>query len=387
MTTVLTLNAGSSSVKFAVFTSDRSGLAEIASGQVEKIGLDGRLAITRGTERSAHPVDAPDHDTAIRAIFDALSGTLSHATVSVVGHRFVHGGTEFAAPMALGDGALQALEGLNRLAPLHQPFNIAGVVAARRACPDALHVASFDTAFHRSQDFTNQAFALPRRFYDEGVRRYGFHGLSYQSIADVLKKDHPELARGRVIVAHLGNGSSMCAMKACRSVASSMGFSALDGLPMGTRCGQIDPGVLIYLLEQGMTRGALTDLLYRESGLKGLSGLTHDMRDLLASDAPEAEEAVGYFCARIRREIGAMAAVLGGVDGLVFTAGIGEKAAPIRARSTEGLGFLGIELDAQANERHGPLISAGRVPVLVLPTDEETVLARDALAVLAEARR
>jgi acetate kinase len=282
----------------------------------------------------------------------------------------------------LTEAVLAEVAALAPLAPLHQPHNLAGVRAATQAFPKALQVGAFDTAFHHRHDFVHDTFGLPRRFYDQGIRRYGFHGLSYAAIAGRLAKDHPDLAQGRVIVGHLGNGASLCALKGGRSVATTMGFSALDGLPMGTRVGQLDPGVVLYLLDQGMDARALTQLFYEESGLKGLSGISHDMRVLLASPTREAAEAIGYFTARLAREIGAMAAVLGGVDALVFTGGIGQHAAPIRAMALEKLGFLGLEVDHEANAADAAMIHAGAVPILVMATDEEGAIAkaaRDAL--------
>jgi len=288
----------------------------------------------------------------------------------------VHGGKAFGDPVELTPAVTDQLRALEPLAPLHQPHNLAAVDAARAAFPDALQVGCFDTAFHRGHPFVNDAFALPRRFYDQGVRRYGFHGLSYDYITSCLRRDWPELARGRVVIAPLGNGASMCAVKDGRSLGSTMGFSALDGLPMGTRCGQLDPGVLLYLMGQGVAVEEMTRILYKESGLLGLSGISHDMRTLLYSDDPRAAEAVDYYVFRIRRELGAMAAVLDGLDGVVFTGGIGEHAAPIRARVIEGMGFLGLNLDAAANATNAPRIGAGPTEVLVIPTDEERVIAR-----------
>ncbi|MDA0963002.1 MAG: acetate/propionate family kinase, partial [Proteobacteria bacterium] len=327
MIAILTLNAGSSSIKFGVY----HAAAEpelIARGQVERLGEDAVLDLD-GRERAIGPAD---HAGGVAAILDALGAVLEGRAVSAVGHRVVHGGPGFSAPLRLDEDGIAALEALVPLAPLHQPHNMAAVQAARAAFPDAVQVACFDTAFHHGHPFVNDTFALPRRFYDEGVRRYGFHGLSYDYITSVLARDHPDLHAGRVVIAHLGNGASMCAVHAGRSIGSTMGFSALDGLPMGTRCGQLDPGVLLYLMGQGMGVEEITNLLYRESGLKGLSGLTHDMRALLKSDDPRAAEAIDYYVFRTRRELGAMAAVLGGIDALVFTGGIGENAAPIRAR-------------------------------------------------------
>jgi acetate kinase len=281
----------------------------------------------------------------------------------------------------IDDVLLTALERLVPLAPLHQPHNLAGIRAARNAFPGARQVACFDTSFHRSHPFVADTFALPRSYYDEGIRRYGFHGLSYEFIARRLRAGHPALAQGRVIVAHLGNGASMCAMQDGRSVASTMGFTALDGLPMGTRCGQLDPGVLLYLMtEKGMDAAAISNLLYSQAGLKGISGLSHDVRVLQASDEPAARDALSYFADRGRREIGGLAACLGGLDAVVLTGGIGENAAQVRALMLADLQWMGIDIDAEANQRNATVISspASRVQILVLKTDEERMLAEHA---------
>jgi acetate kinase len=389
---LLVLNAGSSSVKFAAYAAParretgggpdgRTGAREPDErmrGQVDGIGGTARLAVRGEPPR---PVEARDHAAALDAIVALLAGRLGDAPVAAVGHRIVHGGTAHAAPVIIDDRVLGELEALVPLAPLHQPHNIAGVLAARRAFPGATQLACFDTAFHRGHPFVNDAFALPRKLYDEGVRRYGFHGLSYEFVAGEVARRHPALAAGRLVIAHLGNGASMCAVRDGRSLASTMGFSALDGLPMGTRCGQLDPGVLLYLMgERGMSLEAVAEMLYRESGLKGLSGLSHDMRELEAADTPAAREAIDYFVFRIRREIGAMAAALGGLDGLVFCGGIGENAAGLRARVCEGLGFLGLTVDEAANARGAGEIGAGPARILVVPTDEERVIARALVA-------
>ena len=373
MTAILTLNAGSSSIKFAVYAAG-SEPELIAQGQVENLGEAAELEIG-GTEIA---IGQADHASAVASIFRAVDPLLEGRLVEVVGHRVVHGGTDFSAPARVDDVCFKALEDLVPLAPLHQPHNLAGIRAAREAFPDAIQIACFDTAFHQGHPFVNDAFALPRAYYEKGVRRYGFHGLSYDYIASVLKRDHPALYAGRVVVAHLGNGASMCAMNAGQSVGSTMGFSALDGLPMGTRCGQLDPGVLLYLMGEGMGLGEITTLLYRESGLKGLSGVSHDMRTLRASDHPHAQQAIDYYVFRIRRELGAMAAVLGGLDAVVFTGGVGENAAPIRSRVLENLGFLNLHLDDAANENGAHNIGGEGIPVLVIPTDEERVIARAA---------
>jgi acetate kinase len=302
-----------------------------------------------------------------------------------VGHRVVHGGVDYAAPVRVDPAVLAKLEALCPLAPLHQPHNLAGIRAVAAVQPDLPQVACFDTAFHRGHPELADWFALPRRFYDEGIRRYGFHGLSYEYIASVLPEVAPEIAKGRVVVAHLGSGASMCALTAGRSIDSTMGFTALDGLPMGTRCGALDPGVVLHLNRAyGMSADAIERMLYHECGLKGVSGISNDMRTLLASDDPRARHAIDLFVWRICRELGALAAVQGGIDGLVFTAGIGERSAEIRERVCERAAWLGIELDPAANARGGPRISAdgSRVAVYAIPTDEEQMIARHTLAVL-----
>ena len=383
---VLTINAGSSSVKFAAFRLGPDALDLRASGQIEGIGAAAAFSaeIASG-ERVAFAFDESrgrvDHEAATRAILDWLNEALRGARVAAVGHRVVHGGPDFAAPLVIDRAGLDVLRRLIPLAPLHQPHNVACIEAALRAFPEAAQVACFDTAFHRAHPFIADAFALPRRFYDEGVRRYGFHGLSYEFISRRLRAVAPEIAAGRVIVAHLGNGASMCAMLGGRSVASTMGFTALDGLPMGTRCGQLDPGVVLYLMtEKKMSAEAVSDLLYRQSGLKGLSGLSHDMRVLEASDDPAASEAIAYFVARIRHEIGGLAAATGGLDALVFTAGIGENAWRVREAVLTGMGWIGIGLDREANRAGAQIVSSpdSAVTVFVLHTDEERMIAEQA---------
>lgn len=378
MTAFLTLNAGSSSIKFSVYGAGATP-ERVLDGQVENLGLAARLILSDGTVTELGVVD---HAAGVGAILTAIAPELDGQGVTGVGHRIVHGGPAFGAPVELTDAVMDQLEAFVPLAPLHQPHNLAAVRAARAAFPDALQIGCFDTAFHKGHPFVNDTFALPRRFYDEGVRRYGFHGLSYDYITGCLARDWPDLASGRVVVAHLGNGASMCAVREGRSIGSTMGFSALDGLPMGTRCGQLDPGVLLYLMGKGLSTEEITHILYRESGLKGISGLSHDMRTLLASDAPEAAQAIDYYVFRIRRELGAMAAVLGGLDGLVFCGGIGENAAPIRARVLQDMAFLGLGLDAEANQANATRIGQGDVEVLVIPTDEEAVIARALAAAL-----
>ncbi|QQA43413.1 acetate/propionate family kinase [Pelagovum pacificum] len=372
MSLILTLNAGSSSLKFSVYQDD----AVLCTGQVERLFGEAALLLDENGLRSTKPLGPVDHAGALAAVIEALEPVLTGRKVSGVGHRIVHGGPDRRDPAELTEETIEELRAYAPFAPLHQPHNLACVVAARRLFPDAVQIGCFDTAFHRSHPWVNDTFALPRALYDEGVRRYGFHGLSYDYVTAHLARTEPELAKSRVVICHLGNGASLCAVRDGQSVGSTMGFSALDGMPMGTRCGQVDPGVLLYLMVQkGMSPREIEDLLYRESGLKGLSGISGDMRTLLESDAPEAAEAIEYYVFRLSREIGAMAAVLGGIDGLVFTGGIGQNAAPIRARACTRLGFLGIRLDEGANLSGLTDIGAGEVRVLRLATDEESVIA------------
>ena len=383
---ILTLNAGSSSLKVALFALHEDRL--LASGQADRIGPEGVLTLkdAAGARLPLPEADAAalagSHTAAMRAAIAGFAQAFAGLEVRAIGHRVVHGGIRHSAPQRVDAALLAELEALAPFAPLHQPHNLAGIRAAMAAFPDAPQVACFDTAFHRGHAWVHDTFALPRPFYDEGVRRYGFHGLSYDYVAGCLAEVAPDLAKGRVVVAHLGNGASMCAIHAGRSVASSMGFSALDGLPMGTRCGRIDPGVLLYLMDsKGMDAAAISDLLYRRSGLLGMSGVSNDMRALLASDRPEAAQAIGYFIEYSRREIAALDASMGGIDGLIFCGGIGENAAQIRAGICEGLGWMGLGCDAALNEAGGPVISApGGLPVMVIPTNEEVVIARAARA-------
>lgn len=385
MADVLVLNAGSSSLKFGLFTAQAEPLP-LATGLVDRIGGVARMVLKDAGGTRLHDADltsaqARDHRGALQAALAQIESRFPTAQVQAVGHRIVHGGQHFADPADLTADVMADLHRLVPFAPLHQPHNLAGVQAAMDEFRHARQVACFDTAFHRNQPFVNDTFALPRRYYDKGVRRYGFHGLSYDYISGHLAQVAPSIHAGRVAVAHLGNGASMCGMLGGRSVASTMGFSALDGLPMGTRSGQLDPGVMLYMMEQeGLTAPEITDILYRKSGLLGLSGLSHDMRTLLASDDPHAAQAIAYFTGRIRRELGAMAAALEGLDALVFTGGIGENAARIRQMVCAGMGWIGIDLDAAANNANAGVISTGqsRVRVMVIPTNEELVIARAA---------
>jgi acetate kinase len=391
---VLTLNAGSSSLKFAMF--DRNSLDCAAIGQIEGLGTDPRLTLKDGEGRKLLVDDlegeraVASHEAALRTILGVLREQLPGARVTAVGHRVVHGGLAHDRPVLVNETILDGLAALSPLAPLHQPHNLAGIRAAMAAFPGAPQIACFDTAFHRAHPFVDDVFAIPRALYDEGVRRYGFHGLSYEYVTGRLAEIAPRHAAGRVVVCHLGSGASMCATRAGLSVASTMGFSALDGLPMGTRPGQIDPGVLLYLITaKGLDAKALSDLLYKDSGLKGLSGVSNDMRDLQVSDHPHAKQAIDYFVFRCRREIGAMAAVLEGLDAIVFCGGIGENSAAIREGILEAMEWIGVELDLDANrQRRGEgVISSerSRVRVFVIPTNEELMIARHAALLAAHA--
>ena len=391
----LVINAGSSSLKFAVFHPQADGWRLEARGQIEGIGTSPRFSAQDGTGASlADPQLAEavrDGGDALDAIAAWLRGRYGGARVLGVGHRVVHGGARYAAPALVTPQVLAELRALVPLAPLHQPHNLAAIDAIAARMPDVPQVACFDTSFHRGHSAVAELVPLPREIRRGGVQRYGFHGLSYEYIASVLPEVAPEIARGRVIVAHLGNGASLCAMRDGKSIDSSFGFTALDGLCMGTRPGALDPGVVLHLFQTlGLSAAEVETLLYKQSGLLGISGISNDMRELLASEAPEARLAVDYFVYRAAKEIGAFAAVLGGIDGLVFTAGIGENSAEIRRRICASSAWLGIELDPDANERKGPRIStpASQVSAWRIPTNEELMIVRHtgALLGLAELR-
>ena len=325
-----------------------------------------------------------NHLAAVQAVVHWLNTDFAGSQVVAVSHRVVHGGPAHRVPAPIDEGLLGDLERLVPLAPLHQPHNIAGIRAAQSAFPSARQVACFDTAFHRSHPFVADTFALPRNYYEAGIRRYGFHGLSYEYIVRQLRDHDASVACGRVVIAHLGNGASMCATLDGRSIASTMGFSALDGLPMGTRCGQLDPGVVLYLMsEKGMDASQIADLLYRQSGLRGLSGESHDVRTLEKSSSASARDALAYFVDRGRREIGGLAACLGGIDALVMTGGIGENAVRVRQAMLTDMEWMGIEIDHEANLRNETVISRtrSRVRVLVMKTDEERMLAEHAFEI------
>ena len=359
---LLVLNAGSSSLKFSVFL-DEDPPRPLLRGQLEGLLTQPRFVVRSGNavvgEKQWPSGTKLGHQGTIEFLFTwGRNGALGGHRIVAIGHRIVHGGMKFTAPVVIDAETMADLERLVPLAPLHQPHNVAAIKAVARIAPALPQVGCFDTAFHRSQPSLAQAFALPRRYAEEGVRRYGFHGLSYEYIASVLPTLNPRAATGRTVIAHLGNGASMCAMSNGRSVATTMSFTALDGLMMGTRCGAMDPGVLLYLIDRhGMSAQTLQQLLYEQSGLLGVSGISSDMRELLTSSDPGAAEAVDLFVYRISRELGSLAAALNGLDALVFTGGIGENAATIRARVCRDARWLGLDLDEEANTKGGPRIS------------------------------
>jgi acetate kinase len=391
MDTILVVNAGSSSVKFQVFSVEGEGkLRRLIKGQMDGIGSRPRLRASGADSDPmadrAYPIEAvPDVPAAMGIAGGWLRDEL-RITPMAVGHRVVHGGPDYDRPVLIDHGVVARLERFVALAPLHQPHNLAPIRSLLANFPALPQVACFDTAFHRTHDAVADYYAIPHQLHAEGVRRYGFHGLSYEYVAKTLPQVAPETAKGRVIVAHLGSGASMCALKGGRSIESTMGFTALDGLPMGTRPGQIDPGVLLYLIsEKGMSASNAQNFLYRDCGLKGLSGISNDMRELEASDDPKAKLAVDYFVYRIGLNAGMLAAALQGLDAFVFTAGIGENSVRIRARIADQLRWLGATLDEAENSRHARLISRSdsRIPVYVIPTDEELMIAQHTLSLLA----
>ncbi|QJR02249.1 acetate/propionate family kinase [Sphingobium yanoikuyae] len=392
MKAVVSLNSGSSSIKFSLFVLEGDGALQLsAGGKIEKIGIaptmivrsvEGGVLLERDWQDGA----ALTHADLLAHLFAwAADHPLKGREIIAIGHRVVHGGTEFAAPRLIDAALLDKLEALCPLAPLHQPHNLAAIRAIAALRPNLPQVACFDTAFHHDKPEIASRFAIPRALHDQGIRRYGFHGLSYEYIARRLAQIDPVLAGARVIAAHLGNGASLCAMQAGKSIDTTMGFTALDGLMMGTRCGSIDPGVVLHLQTQlGMSPAEIEDLFYKKSGLLGVSGISSDMRTLAASKAPEATEAIDLFAWRVAREIAALAASLGGIDGLIFTAGIGENDADIRSNICRRLAWLGVQIDELANAGNGPRISMPDSPVavLVIPTDEERMIAHHSLNVI-----
>lgn len=381
------VNAGSSSVKFAMYEGD----ARLLSGQVEGIGVRPAMSAKDADGRGLPGFDLTRTPPATPAdalllLMPWLRDRLGGRQIAVLGHRVVHGGPDHTRPERVTRALLQDLAKLEPLAPLHQPHNLAPIRATLDRNPGLPQVACYDTAFHHSIPPVAQAFAIPHEFTERGIRRYGFHGLSYEYIAARLPDLAPEIADGRVVVAHLGNGASLCALEAGRSIATTMGFSTLDGLPMGTRCGELDPAVVLHLMrEEGLTPAQVEALLYRRSGMLGLSGVSSDFRDLLASTEPRARFALDVFVYRTLRNIASLAAALGGIDGLVFTAGVGENAAPIRAAICQGCEWLGLEFDTDANDAAASRISrpGSRVAAHVIPTDENLMIARHSRAVIA----
>lgn len=384
---LVTFNAGSSTVKIGLFALTEAGPKRVGKGVIDFREPPLRFRLIEGPDTfdialEAQPGDPLD--SVLGEAFRRLSWHFDLGSIVAMGHRIVHGGDSFAGPVRVDDAVLEALDALVPLAPLHQPQGLGLIRAIRRLRPELPQTASFDTAFHRTHADIVRRFAIPRAMHDQGIRRYGFHGLSYRFIAGELARHEPTLAKGRVVVAHLGSGASLCGLNGGISRDTSMGFSALDGIPMATRCGALDPGVLLHLVAEGYDAGRLEDLLYRRSGLLGVSGISADSRDLIDSDRPEAREALDLFCFRITGEIGRLAVTLGGLDAIVFTAGIGEHQPPIRAAVAERLRWLGLELDEAANAANATRISRAdaRVAAFVIPTDEEAVIAEDALAVM-----
>jgi acetate kinase len=379
---IVVLNAGSSSVKFCTFRRAGRMLERELRGQISGLGTTPRLVANRGGTSIAARALSPEglgHAEALAVLLEFVREELHGEVIAGIGHRVVHGGLEFMEPTLVDAAILERLERYVPLAPLHQPHNLAAIRLLLERLPGVPEIACFDTAFHRTVPEVAQLFALPPRFAAAGVRRYGFHGLSYEYVASVLPSLDERAAAGRAVVLHLGNGVSMAALQGGRSVGTTMGFTAIEGLPMGTRTGSLDPGVLLFMFDElGMSIREVERLLYHESGLLGMSGISSDMRDLLASDAPSARLAVDVFCYRVRRELGSLVAALGGLDAIVFTAGIGENQPEIRARICRDASWLGVELDDEANLRHGPRVSAAgsAVSAWVVPTDEEAMIAR-----------
>lgn len=388
---IAVLNAGSSSLKFSVFIEKPGDLELLLHGQIGGLYTHPKFEVHKAGNLIDHKTwpesEHFGHKDAIEFLLQcwAEHESMEGHGVAAVGHRVVHGGLEFTGPVKLDEEVLGKLEKLIPLAPLHQPYNLAAIRAVSEHRPDLLQAACFDTSFHRTMPVVAEEFALPRKYSEKGLKRYGFHGLSYEYIASVLPGFDSSAARGKTIVAHLGNGASMCAMKGCRSIASTMGFSAVEGLPMGTRCGSIDPGAIIYLMDiHGMDIRAVDDLIYKQSGLLGVSGISSDMHELLVSSDPRASEAIDLFVYRIVREMGSLAAALGGLDAVVFTGGIGEHAAEIRSRVCKDSSWLGISLDEAANAGGGPRISSkdSAVSAWVIPTDEELMIARHTFSLM-----
>lgn len=384
------VNAGSSSIKFKLYRVVGEDIALVFGGAVDGIGTRPRLKAKDHAgetliERSYAADEVANSSQAQRIIADWVGGEMKDAQLIGIGHRVVHGGPVYSAPVLVDDAVMRTLETFIPLAPLHQLSNLDPIRVLRERRPDLPQVACFDTAFHRGHPELSDRFALPRGLYDEGVRRYGFHGLSYEYVSQALRGIAPEVADKRVIIAHLGSGASVCALEGGRSIETTMGFTALDGLPMGTRSGSLDPGVVLHLIEQkGMSPAEVGHMLYHESGLRGLSGISNDVRALLESDRPEAAMAIDFFSLRVAQAFASLSVSLGGLDALVFTAGVGENAHQVRRNVVERLHWAGLSLDDEANRRNDSRIEAGdsRVPILVVPTDEERMIGQHTLRLL-----
>lgn len=381
---ILVINTGSSSVKFAVYgMADDGATSPLCRGQVEDIGSSPRFSVSGKDTPTIIDLDldagsVSGHSESVEWILSWIDSNILGAQITAVGHRVVHGGAAFTTPVIVDKEILKELRELEKHAPLHQPYNVAGITAIMKSHPDITQVACFDTAFHRTQPKVSEMFGIPDEYFKSGIRRYGFHGLSYEYIVSKMHDIDPAISDGRLIVAHLGNGASMCAIDGGKSIATTMGFTALDGLPMGTRSGGIDPGVIFYLIrDKGFTIEQVEDLLYRKSGLLGISGITNDMETLTSSKEPLARLAVEYFTYRCIREIGSLTAALGGLDALVFTGGIGENSSIVRERVCSGLKWLGIGIKKEENAANKELISAPDLspPVYVIPTNEELIIA------------
>jgi len=382
---ILVINAGSSSIKVSLFADESSGPKLEIHGQIEGLGTPRTRATAKNANKQVvldeqwpNGNGPKDHGEAMNFIVDKLRANRPNWKPAGIGHRIVHGGTRYPSPVRIDAECLEFLKALIPMAPLHIPGNLKGLEAATRAFPDVPEIACFDTSFHQGRSFVSDTYGLPREYYEQGVRRFGFHGLSYEYIVRTMRSIAPNVAKGRMVVAHLGNGASMCAIQDGKSMETTMGYTAIDGLPMGTRCGQLDPGVVLALLvNKKMPPMDVIELLHKRSGLLGLSGLSSDMRDLLASDNSNAKQAVDYFVYRATYFVGALAAAMNGIDGLVFTGGIGEHAAPIRERVCRNLAWLGIDLDGSANDQHKSCITtpASKVSTWVVPTNEEMMIA------------
>lgn len=389
---ILVINTGSSSIKFAVFLNSRAnenGIVRHASGGVKGIGAQASFSANvvgagQHEQVTQASLTATDHAQALQHILAWLAPKTDDLNLLAAGHRVVHGGTRFTQAVRVDAPVLEALKALIPLAPLHQPHALHAIETLIAQQSQLPQVACFDTAFHANMPRHEQHFALPGSLEQQGIRRYGFHGLSYEYISSMLPGYLGDKTDGNVVIAHLGHGVSMCALKHRRSVATTMSFTPLDGLPMGTRCGAIDPAIVLYLLERGMSGQAISNLLHHQSGLLGLSGISDDMQTLLSSSQPAATEAVEYFCYRISRELGSLAAALGGLDALIFTGGIGERATSVRARICDDAAWLGLRIDESANQANALDISAmnSKVAVWVIPTDEEQMIARQTLAMI-----